>query len=160
MEIREAAYPWQHVRAVGEDVIATEMVFSENHEITSYDVGALLASGHKEVKVRKKPRILIVPTGSELLEPEHIDLSNRVFASGIIESNSYVLSGLIVEDGGIPIRHPIVEDDPKKIQEALLSIMIKELISFSSLLAHRQVRKTIRDRSLRTQERSLSTVFL
>jgi putative molybdopterin biosynthesis protein len=122
VEIREAAYPWQHVRAVGEDVIATEMVFSENHEITSYDVGALLASGHKEVKVLKKPRILIVPTGSELLEPEHIDLSNRVFASGIIESNSYVLSGLILEDGGIPIRHPIVKDDPLKIREALLSI--------------------------------------
>ena len=121
VEIREAAYPWQHVRAIGEDVIATEMVFPENHEITSYDVGALLASGHKEVKVRKKPRILIVPTGSELLEPEHIDLSNRVFASGIIESNSYVLSGLIVEDGGEPVRHPIVEDDPEKIKEALLA---------------------------------------
>jgi putative molybdopterin biosynthesis protein len=121
VEIREAAYPWQHVRAVGEDVIATEMVFSENHEITSYDVGALLASGHKEVKVRKKPRILIVPTGSELLEPEHIDLSNRVFASGIIESNSHVLSGLIVEDGGEPVRHHIVEDNPKKIKEALLA---------------------------------------
>jgi len=121
VEIREAAYPWQHVRAVGEDVIATEMVFSENHKITSYDVGALLASGHKEVKVRKKPRILIVPTGSELLEPEHIDLSNRVFASGIIESNSHVLSGLIVEDGGEPVRHHIVEDNPKKIKEALLA---------------------------------------
>jgi putative molybdopterin biosynthesis protein len=121
VEIREAAYPWQHVRAVGEDVIATEMVFPENHEITSYDVGALLASGHKEVKVRKKPRILIVPTGSELLEPEHIDLSNRVFPLGIIESNSHVLSGLIIEDGGEPVRHAIVEDDPKKIKEALLT---------------------------------------
>jgi putative molybdopterin biosynthesis protein len=121
VEIREAAYPWQHVRAIGEDVIATEMVFPENHQITPYDVGALLASGHQEVKVRKKPRVLIVPTGSELLEPEHIDLSKPVFASGIIESNSYVLSGLIVEDGGEPVRHRIVEDNPEKIKEALLS---------------------------------------
>ncbi len=40
--------------------------------------------------------------------------------SGIIESNSYVLSGLIIEDGGIPVRHPIVRDDPPKIREALL----------------------------------------
>jgi putative molybdopterin biosynthesis protein len=121
VEIREAAHPWQHVRAIGEDVIATEMVFSENHQITPYDVGALLAGGHKEVKVRKKPRILIVPTGSELLEPEHIDLNKTVFASGIIESNSYVLSGIIVEDGGEPVRHHIVEDNPKKIKDALLS---------------------------------------
>jgi putative molybdopterin biosynthesis protein len=121
VEIREAAYPWQHVRAVGEDVIATEMVFSENHKITPYDLGALLATGSKEIKVWRKPRVLIVPTGSELLEPEQADLRKLNAASGIIESNSYVLSGLIVEDGGEPIRYPIVEDNPKKIKGALLS---------------------------------------
>ena len=121
VEIREAAYPWQHVRAMGEDMIATEMVFPENHRITPYDLGALLASGYREVRVRKKPRVLIVPTGSELLEPDQIDFNKADFASGIVESNSYVLSGLIMEDGGDPIRHPIVQDDPKKIREALLS---------------------------------------
>ena len=120
LEIREAAYPWQHVRAMGEDVIATEMVFSENHKITPYDVGALLASGHEKIKVKKKPRVLIIPTGSELLEPGRIDL-NQIIPSGIIESNSYVLYGLIIKDGGEPIRHHIVEDNPKKIKEALLS---------------------------------------
>ncbi len=120
LEIREAAYPWQHVRAIGEDMIATEMVFPENHEIVPYDLGALLACGHQQIKVRKKPRILIIPTGSELLEPEQTDLNQRMPA-GIIESNSYVLSGLITEDGGTPLRHPIVKDDPLKIKEALLS---------------------------------------
>jgi len=120
LEIREAAYPWQHVRAIGEDVIATEMVFPENHKITSYDLGALLACGHQEIKVKKKPRVLIIPTGSELLETEQTDLNQNVPA-GIIESNSYVLSGLIIEDGGDPVRHPIVKDDPLKIKEALLS---------------------------------------
>ena len=121
VEIREAAYPWQHVRAIGEDMIATEMVFPENHRITPYDLGALLASGHQEVRVWKKPRVLIIPTGSELLEPEQIDFNKSEFTSGIIESNSYVLSGLIIEDGGDPIRHPVVEDNPEKIREALLS---------------------------------------
>jgi putative molybdopterin biosynthesis protein len=121
VEIREAAYPWQHVRAIGEDMIATEMVFPENHRITPYDLGALLASGFQEVRVWKKPRVLIIPTGSELLEPEQIDFNKSEFTPGIIESNSYVLSGLIVEDGGDPIRHPVVEDNPKKIRDALLS---------------------------------------
>jgi putative molybdopterin biosynthesis protein len=122
VEIREAAFPWQHVRAVGEDVIATEMVFPENHRITPYDLGALLACGHQEVKVWKKPRVLIVPTGSELIDPEQTDLNNLQKLSGVIESNSYVLSGCILEDGGVPIRHPIVKDDPVKIRDALLSI--------------------------------------
>jgi putative molybdopterin biosynthesis protein len=121
VEIREAAYPWQHVRAIGEDVIATEMVFYENHKITPYDLGALLTSGTKELKVWKKPRVFIVPTGSELLDPERMDGNKPVLSSGIIESNSYVLSELIAEDGGEPVRHPILEDDPEKIREALLS---------------------------------------
>jgi putative molybdopterin biosynthesis protein len=121
VEIREAAYPWQHVRAIGEDMIATEMVFSENHKITPYDVGALLASGNKEVKVWKNPRVFILPTGSELLEPEQMDFNRPDAFPGIIESNSYVLTGLVIEDGGIPIRHPIVKDDHVKIKETLLA---------------------------------------
>ena len=121
VEIREAAYPWQHVRVTGEDMIATEMVFPENHRITPYDLGALLASGYQEVSVWKKPRVLIIPTGSELLEPEQVDFNKAELTSRIIESNSYVLSGLIIEDGGDPIRHPVVEDDPEKIRKALLS---------------------------------------
>ena len=121
VEIREAAHPWQHIRSVGEDILTTEMVFTENHRITPYDLGALLACGHQEVKVWKKPRVLIIPTGSELIDPEQADLSHPQNISGVIESNSYVLSALILEDGGIPIRHPIVKDDPLKIREVLLS---------------------------------------
>ncbi len=118
VEIREAAHPWQHVRSIGEDIVATEMVFPENHKMTPYDIGTLLASGHREIRVKKKPRVLIFPTGSELIEPADITLLEP--SSGIIESNSYVLSGLILEDGGEPIRHSIVKDDFSKIRETLL----------------------------------------
>jgi putative molybdopterin biosynthesis protein len=119
VEIREAAHPWQHVRSIGEDIIASEMVFPENHKITSYDIGALLASGHREIRVRKKPKVLILPTGSELIEPDEVKLSEPL--SDIIESNSYVLNNLVFEDGGEPVRHSIVKDDFSKIREALLS---------------------------------------
>ena len=121
VEIREGAHPWQHVRSIGEDLIATEMVFPENHKISAYDLGALLASGHREVKVKKKPKVLILPTGSELLEPSLPSPTEASPPSGMIEYNSFILSGLIAEDGGVPYRHPIVQDDPKKIREALLS---------------------------------------
>jgi putative molybdopterin biosynthesis protein len=89
-------------------------------------VGALLASGLQEVKVKTKPRVLIIPTGSELMEPEQIRLNPSPFQpgfspSGIIESNSYVLNGLIIEDGSEPIRNSIVKDDPRMIREAILS---------------------------------------
>jgi len=121
VEIREAAYPWQHVRSMGEDLIATEMAFPENHKVTPYDLGALLACGYREINVKKRPTVLIVPTGSELLEPDHLHSIGLDRRSGIIESNSYVLCGLVVEDGGVPVRHPIVKDDPSRIKEALLA---------------------------------------
>jgi putative molybdopterin biosynthesis protein len=120
-EIREGAYPWQHVRSMGEDMIATEMVLPANHKITPYDLGALLASGNREILVKKRPRVGILPTGSELLEPDQSLLAGPDTLSGIIESNSYVLSGLVNEDGGIPVRHDILKDDRAKIREALLS---------------------------------------
>ena len=120
-EIREGTHPWQHVRSVGEDLIATEMVFPENHKITPYDVGALLTSGYRDVPVKRKPKVLVVPTGSELLEPEKSSPSASGASLGIIESNSYVLTGLLMEDGAEPVRHAVVQDDPKQIRETLLS---------------------------------------
>ena len=48
----------------------------------------------------------------------------------MIESNSYVLSGLILEDGGIPVRHAIVRDDPPKLREAFLSLLRKRTWSW------------------------------
>ena len=63
VEIREGAHPWQHVRAIGEDVIATEMVFPENHKITPYDIGALLAAGYQEVNVQKETQSAHSPNG-------------------------------------------------------------------------------------------------
>jgi putative molybdopterin biosynthesis protein len=121
VEIRGGAFPWQHVRAMGEDMIATEMVLPANHRITPYDLGALLASGNREVPVKNKPRVGMLPTGSELLEPDQVLVTESKPLSGVIESNSYVLSGLILEDGGIPVRHSILKDDRGRIREALLS---------------------------------------
>ncbi len=123
VEIREAAYPWQHVRALGEDILTSEMAFPENHRLTPYDLGALLACGYREVKVWQKPRVLILPTGSELIDLERTDLTDFQNNPRVIETNSYVLSALVSEDGAAPTRHPIVRDDPGELKEALLSAM-------------------------------------
>ncbi|MGQ9509089.1 MAG: molybdopterin biosynthesis protein [Thermodesulfobacteriota bacterium] len=118
IEIRGGAYPWQHVRPIGEDILLSEMILPENHKITPYDIGVLLASGHLEIKVKKKPKVFILPTGSELIDP-YIPTSKLL---GFIETNSYLLMGRIIQDGGEPIRHPLVEDKFEKIREALFSV--------------------------------------
>jgi len=63
LEIQAAAYPWQHVRKVGEDIVATELLFPQNHHISPYDLGALLGAGVLDVEVKARPRVLVIPTG-------------------------------------------------------------------------------------------------
>src|SRR6185295_6220901 len=65
--LRAAAAPWQHVRLVGEDIVATEALLPRSHRIRPYDIGALLAAGHLVVPVLAQPRVAIIPTGSELV---------------------------------------------------------------------------------------------
>ena len=60
LEIESPAYPWQNVRKLGEDIVATELLFPVNHKVTPYSIGALLAAGITSVKVKKKPKPLLL----------------------------------------------------------------------------------------------------
>src|ERR1700694_3225229 len=66
LEILASVAPWQHVRPMGEDLVATELVLPENHLLGAVDLGALVAAGHTHVRVRRRPTVAILPTGSEL----------------------------------------------------------------------------------------------
>lgn len=113
--IEGPAFPWQHVRKVGEDIVATELLFPRNHVITPYCVGALLTGGIFSVAVKKKPDIMIIPTGSELVDWRTESLEN--FQAGqVLETNSFVLGKLIESCGGQYTRHDMLVDDPAKIK--------------------------------------------
>ncbi|HAK89138.1 MAG TPA: molybdopterin biosynthesis protein [Nitrospiraceae bacterium] len=118
IEIYEPVTPYQHVRTIGEDIVATELIIPENHEIRAIDAGAMLASGHTEISVRKMPKIAIIPTGTEIVEPDVV--KNRPPAPPeIIEYNSSVLSGLAHESGAETVRFNIVRDDMEDIKKAI-----------------------------------------
>ena len=115
IQIEAPAFPWQHVRKMGEDIVATEMLFPQNHVVTPYCIGALLSAGILQVPVRCKPKVLIVPTGSELVDWQQGGLGN--LAPGrVIESNSYVLGKLVEACGGHFVKHEKVYDDLQTIQ--------------------------------------------
>ena len=115
IEIIKPATPWQHVRTIGEDIITTELILPENHKIRAIDIGAMLAGGLTEIKVRRKPKVIIIPTGNELVEP-----GKSLRKGNIIESNSRILAGLITEWGGEPVRFAIVSDNIEKLKKAVL----------------------------------------
>lgn len=118
VQIESAAYPWQHVRRVGEDIVATELILPQNHLITPYEVGALLNGGVFNVSVKQRPRVVIIPTGSELIAPA--DVGDDTPPPGrVVESNSAILGALIEVCGGKYLTHPIVPDNFDEILDAV-----------------------------------------
>ncbi len=118
VEIEAPAIPWQNVRKVGEDIVATELLFPHNHLITPYCVGALLSGGVFSVPVRKKPKVLIIPTGSELVDWRQTALE-KLQPGQVLETNSFVLGKLVESWGGKYVRHDMLSDDPQKIKGAV-----------------------------------------
>ena len=123
--IEAPAFPWQNVRKMGEDIVATELLFPQNHVITPYCVGALLSGGIFSVPVRKKPNALIVPTGSELVDWRDFDL-DQLKPGEVLESNSYVLGSLVESCGGMFSHHDRVMDDAQKIKKAVSDATISD----------------------------------
>jgi putative molybdopterin biosynthesis protein len=118
IEIISPATPWQNVRVIGEDIVATELILPENYRIRPVDIGAMLAGGHTEVMVRRKPRVAVIPTGTEIVEP-----GTELKRGDIIEYNSRVLSGIISEWGGETVRVGIVPDRFDEIKKAILDAL-------------------------------------
>lgn len=119
LEIRSPAYPWQNVRKVGEDIVATELVLPQSHLIRPYDVGALLSAGIFSINVWKRPVAAIIPTGSELVHYEDIKEDEPLGDNRIVEYNSRILAGFVRECKAIPIIYDIVPDIEDRIKDAL-----------------------------------------
>ncbi len=118
IEIRASLPPWQHVRPMGEDMVATELVLPANHKLRPVDLGALAGSGHATVSAYRQPRVAIIPTGSELVSTESVAESG-IQPGQIIEYNSMVLAAQVADWGGLPTRWPIVPDEFDAIQTAV-----------------------------------------
>ena len=118
IQIDKPVFPWQNVRKVGEDIVATELLFPRNHLVTPICVGALLTGGVFSVPVKKAPQILVIPTGSELVDWRNTSMDD--FKPGqVLETNSFVLGGLIESCGGICTRHDMLMDDSEKIKQVV-----------------------------------------
>ncbi len=115
IEIMAAASPWQHVRLLGEDLVATELIVTSGHRLTPADVGALLAAQVTEVQVVPRPKIRFLPTGNEVVSP-----GQPLSAGQVIDCNSYLLAGLVREWGGESLTESPTPDDPQALRAAIL----------------------------------------
>lgn len=118
-EIRESVYPWQNVRKTGEDIVKGEILLPAHHRIRPYDQGALLAAGVLSVEVFKKPRVLIIPTGDEIMKPEEV--RDPLPPGVILEVNGQVLASMAAECGAECTLAGTVPDVLENLKEAVTS---------------------------------------
>ena len=114
-EIIAPATPWQHVRAVGEDVVTGELIVPGRHQLRPQDLGAILAGGITEIEVLMKPKVAIIPSGSEIIDP-----GEERKKGSIPDFNSTVIAAYLEQWGTEPVIKPSVPDDPARIKKALL----------------------------------------
>jgi putative molybdopterin biosynthesis protein len=123
VRLRTPVPPWSHVRPLGEDIVATELVVPSGHHLQPADLGALAAAGYAQVAVWRRPRVAIIPTGTELVPAEA-----TVGPGQIPEFNSITLAAQVEAWGGAAQRFPIVPDDIDRIREAVASTQNYDLV--------------------------------
>jgi putative molybdopterin biosynthesis protein len=113
LRLRKSFPPWAHVRPMGEDMVATELVLPAGQILRPIDIGAIAGSGYATVKVWRKPQVAILPTGTEL-----VPIGTDAKSGEILEFNSLVLAAQVESWGGIAERYPILPDDFNRIRQA------------------------------------------
>jgi len=107
--------PFENVGRKGEEIRKGDIILKKGELLKAAHVALLRSVGVKNVRVFRKPRVLVVPTGDELVEP-----GDNLVAGKIFESNGLMLSCYVREWGGEAVTTPIIRDNPVKIREVLM----------------------------------------
>lgn len=106
--------PWQHIRQIGEDICAGEMIIPSFMRVTPAAIGSMIAAGVLELEVIRKPVVGIIPTGDEIVPP-----CSDPKPGDILEFNSSIFSGMLASWDCEPKTYPIVKDKFELIRSAL-----------------------------------------
>ena len=109
--IHASAAPWQHIRQIGEDICAGEMILPSHMTISPSAIGAMIAGGVLEVEVIRKPLVGIIPTGDEIIPP-----CTDPRPGDILEFNGSIFSAMVRQWGAEAHVYPIVPDQFDQIK--------------------------------------------
>jgi len=118
--VRRPAGAGMHVRSAGEDVAAGTTVLKEGSHLGAPQVGLLAAVGRERALVRPRPRVVVLSTGSELVDP-----GQPLTTGKIPDANSSLLTAAAQEAGAIAYRVGIVPDDPTLLIDTLEDQLIR-----------------------------------
>ena len=114
VEIPQAVQPGAHIRPRGGDVTAGEVVVPAGTRLTPGRLAAAAASGVAELSCARLPRVAVLATGSELVDP-----GGELRPGQIYETNGLMLSAALSATGAEVVSEPPVADDEEALREAL-----------------------------------------
>jgi molybdenum cofactor synthesis domain-containing protein len=118
--------PQQNVGRQGADIQAGQIVVAAGELLNASRIGALAAVGTVWVDVYDRPRVAILSTGNEVVEP------GRALKPGqIYDINRFTLAAVVSENGGIPIVYPPAPDTIEALLEALDDVVDHDIVVFS-----------------------------
>jgi len=124
LEITAQLHAYRNVSRTGEDILQGETVFSQGHTLRPPDVALLSALGIGEVQVYEKPKVVIIPTGGEL-----VAIGSRALAPGEAYEINGLMARLYVQRwGALAEKREIVPDDEGLIREAISANLHADLI--------------------------------
>jgi molybdopterin molybdotransferase len=118
--VRRAPDVGAFVRRTGGDVAAGELVLAAGTHLGAAQIGLAAAVGRSRLVVRPRPRVVVVSTGSELVEP-----GERLGPGQVVDANSPALTAAAVEAGAIAYRVGIVPDDPRALADTLEDQLVR-----------------------------------
>ena len=114
VELRAAAAPYQHVRSIGEDVSAAELLLPAGHRLRPVDVAAAGAAGAIELLVRRRPVVTVIPTGDEIRP-----VGSELREGELPDTNSVMVAAQAEAAGCEAHRFEVVPDVPDEIAAAV-----------------------------------------
>jgi molybdopterin molybdotransferase len=118
--INRAPTEGQHIRRAGEDVREGDVVLRAGERIDARRAGLLSSVGIGRVSARPRPRVVVMSTGSELVEP-----GDELGRDSIYDANSYLLAAAARQAGAIAYRVSASPDDPETFTEALSDQLVR-----------------------------------
>ncbi len=126
LRVYKPVHPGFDVAQRGEDIKNGEKILKKGEILNPAKIGAVAAVGISTVKVFRRPKIAILPTGDELIKP-----GEKLVKGKIYDINSYTLYSIVKKNGGIPVLHPYVRDEINDIEEKLLNSLKYDMVVFS-----------------------------
>jgi molybdopterin molybdotransferase len=124
--ITRPVYPGANISKLGEDIKKDDVVLHKGALLTPAKVGAIAALGRTKVEVYQRPRVSVIATGTEIVQPGEPLRSGQIY-----DVNSFTLEAILKKNGVTVQRYPVITDDSKLLREGIEKALDADIVILS-----------------------------